>query len=78
VLEIDSMVEPPLVELFAALQQRGAVRKDIEMETLVGAFKVMHLGLTVLWALSGPPWAGMDQAVRQQVRLFSSGIEVKR
>jgi hypothetical protein len=38
----------------------------------------MQLGLMVLWAIEGPPWTGIGEIVRMQVRLFCSGIEVKR
>jgi AcrR family transcriptional regulator len=77
-LEIQEILDPPLIRLFTALQKRGVMRSDIDMATLVGAFKIMHLGLTVLWAIEGPPWPHMADAVREQVRLFCSGIEVKR
>lgn len=77
VQEIQTVVDPPLIQLFETLQERGVMRRDVDMATLVGAFKVMHLGLTVLWALVGPPWSGFDDVVRQQVRLFCDGVEVK-
>lgn len=76
VQEIQTVVDPPLIQLFEALQARGVLRSDIDMATLLGAFKVMHLGLTVLWALVGPPWSGFNDVVRQQVRLFCTGVEV--
>ena len=75
--EASTALDPVLVQLFEKLQRRGLVRTDVDVPTLVGTFKVMQLGLMVLWALEGPPWAGMGAVVRQQVRLFCSGIEVK-
>jgi AcrR family transcriptional regulator len=72
-----TVIDPPLIELFTALQKRKVVRADVDMPTLIGAFKVMHLGLTVVWAIEGPPWSGMDETVREQVRLFCSGIEAR-
>jgi AcrR family transcriptional regulator len=77
VREASAALDPALVQLFEKLQQRGLVRADVDVATLVGAFKVMQLGLMILWAIEGPPWAGMGDVVRQQVRLFCSGIEVK-
>ena len=65
-------------QLFEKLQGRGLVRPDVDIPTLVGTFKVMQLGLMVLWAIEGPPWTGIGEIVRQHVRMFCSGIEVKR
>ena len=78
VAEASMALDPPLVQLFEKLQKRGLVRADLEVSTLVGSFKVLQLGLMVLWAIEGPPWSGINDIVRQQVRLFCSGIEVKR
>ncbi len=71
-------IDPPLTQLFTTMQTRGRVRTDVDVATLVGAFKVMQLGLTVLWALEGPPWSGTTRAIQHQIQLFCSGIEVKR
>jgi AcrR family transcriptional regulator len=76
--EIQTIIDPPLVRLFTKLQGRGVLRPDIPTDTLVQAFKIMHLGLTVLWAIEGPPWSSMPKIVNDQVRLFCSGIEVKQ
>ena len=65
------------MQLFEKLQGRGLVRADLEVSTLVGSFKILQLGLMVPWAIEGPPWSGIGDIVRQQVRLFCSGIEVK-
>ena len=73
--EASTALDPPLVQLFEKLQKRGLVRPDVDVTTLVGAFKVMQLGLMVVWAIEGPPWTGIGAVVRQQVRLFCSGIE---
>jgi AcrR family transcriptional regulator len=78
VAEASTAMDPPLVQLFEKLQTRGLVRADIDVTTLIGTFKVMQLGLMVLWAIEGPPWTGIAAIVRQQVRVFCSGIEVKR
>jgi TetR/AcrR family fatty acid metabolism transcriptional regulator len=78
VRQASEALDPPLTQLFTAMQTRGRVRTDVDVTTLVGAFKVMQLGLTVLWALEGPPWSGTTKAIQQQVQLFCSGIEVKR
>ncbi len=74
VAEASAALDPPLIQLFESLRARGVVRADLDVDTLVGTFKVIQLGLTVLWAIEGPPWSGASEAVRQQVRLFCSGI----
>lgn len=78
VREIQTVIDPPLIQLLTALRNRGLIRTDVDMATLLGAFKVMHLGLTMLWAMEGPPWPDIADAIREQVRLFCSGVEVKR
>jgi AcrR family transcriptional regulator len=78
VRQANQALDPPLTQLFTVMQTRGRVRTDVDLTTLVGAFKVMQLGLLVLWALEGPPWSEIGQTIRQQVQLFCSGIEVKR
>ena len=78
VSEVSAALDPTLVQLFEKFRQRGQVRTDVDVGTLVGTFKVMQLGLMMLWAMEGPPWTGISRVVRQQVRLFCSGIEVIR
>ena len=78
VREASTALDPALIQLFEKLQTRGLVRTDVDIPVLVGAFKVMQLGLMILWAIEGPPWAGIGDVVRQHVRLFCSGIEVSR
>jgi hypothetical protein len=78
VREASTALDPPLVQLFEKLQKRGLVRTDVDVTTLVGTFKVLQLGLMVLWAIEDPAWTGIGEIVRTQVRLFCSGIEVKR
>ena len=74
VSEASTALDPTLAQLFQKLQARGLVRVDLDVATLVGAFKVMQLGVMILWAIEGPPWARIGDVVRQQVRLFCSGI----
>jgi AcrR family transcriptional regulator len=74
--EVQAFIDPPLIDIFTDLRRRGVLRPDLQMPAVVQAFKVMHLGLTILWALEGPPWRYIGMAVENQVRLFCSGIEV--
>jgi AcrR family transcriptional regulator len=74
--EIQTVIDPPLIRLLESLQKRGLMRSDVDMGTLTGSFKVMQLGLTMLWAMNGPAWRELEEVVRMQVRLFCSGVEV--
>jgi hypothetical protein len=37
----------------------------------------MHLGLTALWAIEGPPFRQTAQTVRRQMQFFAYGIARK-
>ena len=73
-VEMQKYIDPPLESLFAKLQERGALRAGIEMPQLILSFKTMHLGLTSLWAIEGPPFQQTTQVVRQQMQFFTAGI----
>jgi AcrR family transcriptional regulator len=77
VAEASAALDPPLVQLFEKLQKRGLVRTNVDVGTLVGTFKVMQLGLMMLWAIEGPPWTGIGKVIRQQVHVFCAGIEAR-
>jgi AcrR family transcriptional regulator len=73
-VEMQQYIDPPLQSLFGALQERGALRADIDLQQLILSFKTMHLGLTALWAVEGPPFQQTTQAVHQQTQFFTEGI----
>jgi AcrR family transcriptional regulator len=75
--EVQAVLDPPISRVFSSLSKRGLLRPDVDVGTAIGAFKVMHLGLTVVWALEGPPWANMPHVTRAQIRLFCSGVEAR-
>ena len=77
-VELQPIIDAPLITLFQSLQQRRLLRSDVPMDLLVLNFKTMHLGLSALWALEGPPWKGASAALPAQVRLFCSGFEDKQ
>jgi AcrR family transcriptional regulator len=72
--QIQTIIDPPLRVLFSSLQHRGLVRADIDVAVLIQLFKVVHLGLTALWAIEGPPWSGTETVVKQEIRLFCEGV----
>jgi AcrR family transcriptional regulator len=77
ILQIQTVVDPPLHSLFSSLQRRELIRTDLEIATLIPLFKVVHLGLTALWAMEGPPWAASKKAVKDEIRLFCEGMEAR-
>ena len=73
-MEMQKYIDPPLHSLFAALEENGTLRAGIDLPQLIFSFKTMHLGLTALWAVEGPPFEHSTQLVRQQMQFFTEGI----
>lgn len=74
-VEMQKSIDPPLQRLFRGLQSRKLIRKDVDIPALIAVFKTMHLGLTALWAVEGPPFRGMEQILGQEIQLFCEGLE---
>lgn len=74
IVELQKIIDPPLVRLFESLQGRGLLRSDVAMASLVLHFKTVHFGLSANWALEGPPWRGTARTLPEQVRLLCHGI----
>lgn len=77
-VEMQKAIDPPLESLFRELQAAGKLRKDVEIALLMPVFKTIHLGLTGLWAVEGPPFAGTEMILEQEMKLFCEGLEEKR
>ena len=75
--QIQAVIDPPLRQLFSWHQQHGKLRRDIDIAALIAAFKVVHLGLTAVWAMEGAPWRGTDRMVKETIRLFVTGLEAR-
>jgi AcrR family transcriptional regulator len=76
-VEMQKVVDPPLESLFRGLQERGAIRTDVSLPELILAFKTIHLGITALWVVEGPPFQTTERVLRQQTKLFSQGLEAR-
>jgi len=74
-VELQPIIDAPLITLFQSLQERRLLRSDIPMDILVLNFKTMHFGLSAVWALEGPPWEGASATLPAQVQLFCSGFQ---
>ena len=73
-VEMQKYTDPPLLELFRGLERRGLLAAGVELSQLIMSFKTMHLGLTSLWAVEGPPFRQTIKTVRRQMRFLTEGI----
>ncbi|HUA14292.1 MAG TPA: TetR/AcrR family transcriptional regulator [Verrucomicrobiae bacterium] len=76
-IEMQKVIDPQLEALLLRLQKRGLVRGDIDLSQLMLVFKTMHLGLTALWAIEGPPFRQTTETLRQEMKFFCEGIGTK-
>jgi AcrR family transcriptional regulator len=76
-VEMQKSIDPPLEALFTQLRDRGLLRPGVDLPQLIMSFKTMHLGLTALWAIEGPPFRQTCQTVRRQMQFFAQGIGKK-
>jgi AcrR family transcriptional regulator len=77
-VEMQKVIDPPLESLFLELKRRKEIRANIDISKLIGAFKTMHVGLTCVWAVEGPPFKITEQILKFQMEVFSKGLETKR
>jgi AcrR family transcriptional regulator len=73
-VEMQKSIDENLNALFSRLQARGLARKDVPAADLVAVFKTLHLGLTALWAIEGPPFGASERVLKQEIKLFCQGI----
>ena len=76
-VEMQKVIDPPLIDLFTSLRERKAIRDDVPVPELVMVFKTMHLGLTGLWAVEGPPFSHTERTMKQEIRLWCEGLREK-
>jgi AcrR family transcriptional regulator len=77
-VEMQKVIDPPLEAFFAGLQARGLIKSEIDLGQLALSFKTMHMGLTTLWAIEGPPFHATKTVVRKQMKFFCEGIGTSR
>jgi len=76
-IEVQKVVDPPLTSLFDSLQARRIIRRDLKLQDLILSFKTIHLGLTALWAVEGPPFEATQRLVEEEMRMFCEGIRAR-
>lgn len=64
-----------LRSLFESLRVRGCIRKNVDIERVILAFKTMHLGISVVWAMRDMDGREIDELCSSNVRLFCRGLE---
>jgi AcrR family transcriptional regulator len=77
-VEMQTVIDPPLESLFQALKARRLIRRNVDIKQLIVVFKTIHMGLSCVWAIEGPPFTSTGQFVKLQMKLFSKGLEAKR
>jgi AcrR family transcriptional regulator len=77
-VEMQKAIDPPLEALFADLRRRGLLRRDVQIPELVVVFKTMHLGLSGLWAVEGPPFRQTEKTLREAMKLLAEGLGQNR
>jgi AcrR family transcriptional regulator len=73
-VEIQKAIDPPLEALFVGLQERGLMRQDVNLPEMIMVFKTIHMGLSALWAIEGPPFQQTEKTLKQEMKLFCEGI----
>lgn len=76
--QLQTVIDPPLQQLFSVLRERGLVRRDVALPDLVQIFKMIHVGLTATWAMEGPPWRETGRLLKEEIRLFCKGLEARK
>jgi AcrR family transcriptional regulator len=76
-VEMQKAIDPPLEALFRKLQESGKLRKDVQIALLIPIFKTIHLGLTGLWAVEGPPFRGTEMVLQHEMQFFCEGLEAR-
>lgn len=74
-VEMQRVIDLPLEKLFQDLQSRKLICSDLDMPVLINVFKTIHLGISALWAVEGPPFRGTEQVLEQEIRLFCEGLK---
>lgn len=71
-------IDAPLEALLRGLQKRRLMRPGVNIPELIVTFKVIHMGLSALWAVEGPPFRMTDKVLRHEIKLFCKGLEAHK
>jgi AcrR family transcriptional regulator len=73
-VEMQKAINPPLLDLFGTLIQRGLIRPDVHLTSLLEIFKLLHIGIITIWINDAPPYAETMQLLDEEMRLFCRGL----
>jgi AcrR family transcriptional regulator len=74
-LDMQPAIDRNLQRLFDGARDRRLLRASLSAPEFIFAFKTLHLGLSAVWAIEGPPFRQTEASVRSVVRMFCQGIE---
>jgi TetR/AcrR family transcriptional regulator of autoinduction and epiphytic fitness len=72
--EFQQTMDAALGAFFRTLQARDDCDGDADVETLILTFKTLHLGLSALWAMEGPPFTTARRMTEIEMTLFAKGL----
>ncbi len=72
--EMQEAINPPLFHLFRSLIERGLVRPDVNLASLIEIFKLLHIGIVTIWINDAPPYSGTMHLLEEEMRLFCRGL----
>jgi AcrR family transcriptional regulator len=76
--EIHQLTQTTTRAFLAALQKRGAIRADVNLDDATLVLINVQLGLSALWAIEGPPFTGTEYAVQREVAMLCEGLKARR
>lgn len=73
-VQMQKPIDDNLRALFLHLQQSGRLREDVSVPELILVFKTIHMGLSALWAVEGPPFRVTEMVLKMEIKLFCEGL----
>ncbi len=77
IVKMQEYADPPLHTLFSRLKERGLIEPSVDVRVLVHTFKCIQLGVSCLWAITGPSTESALVAFDAQLGPFVRSIERK-
>lgn len=77
IIRMQKCVDPPLYAFFTRLKERKLIKASADVHVLVHTLKCIQLGVSCLWAMTGPSTEGALQAFAVQITPFVKSIERK-
>ena len=77
IIRMQGCVDPPLHGLFVRLKERKLIKPSADVQVLMRTFKGIHLGVSSLWAMTGPSIEPALHPLALQIEPFARSIERK-